>query len=79
MEIMDDTASPNTYRWRKGSGAWSAETDLESTAHPVGGLGGEGVTLEFAEVVGHTAVRACQQRVHRPVSRRATPRATTHA
>jgi len=54
VEVLDDTADPNTYRWKKDGGSWTT-ANMESSAHPVGGLGAEGVQLTFTSTVGHTS------------------------
>ena len=42
--------------WKKNRSGWSSPLPLSATATPVGGLGGEGVTIAWVNTIGHTPV-----------------------
>ncbi len=49
---IDGTGTPDTFRWRKGAGAWTSGVDITGSAQAIGT---EGVYVTFGATTGHTA------------------------
>jgi hypothetical protein len=60
VEVADDTTNPNMFFYRQDGGTASGQLPMSASASPAGGLGGQGVTIAWNSVVGHTLVRGAR-------------------
>lgn len=49
---IDGTGTPDTFKWRKGSGSWTTGVNITGSAQAIGT---EGVYVTFAATTGHTS------------------------